>query len=1238
MRPTSVAASAATALLLSILSASPALGASAGDAGLPNVDRRAVDRALVPAAQTAARRRLDGELGPQGAVRTDRASGGVSFVGRTDGLLTGPSAEPPEQIVLDYVRSHGGAFGLDRADVDRLELVARNTSPDGITHLRYNQTIAGIRAFDSGITAGVTSAGRLINVTGAPVPGATLDDTSPSLPAAAGLGEAREDTRSARLPARATSASAGPSRATTFADGDRATLRWSATADGPRLAWDVLTTADDGHLYAVLVDADDGSLLRRQDLTSHLGQVRRFAADPDRTPAVEETMPSAYFDDHANGTRLWGQYAHTYVDPSDADSSADPAVANAETGGGREQIPASNGAGGSPDWLYTRSTAFPGASPCPTSGCSWNHASPATNVTNRFEAATNAHALVSRFHDHLAAAPIGFTPASGNFQRSNPAGEGLGNDWVRVETNDGITKPGGPTLNNANMNTPPDGQPPRMQMFLFSDRNANGSDVADIVYHEYGHGLSNRLVVNASGNSTLSAQQGRMMGEAWSDFYANDLLVGEGTVSDTPAPGELVAGEHAVGAGGVRAKPADCPVADAGIPGCNGNQTATTVLGGYTYGDIKRTNLTTPHNGGEVWSETLWDLRTALMTKLGAAAGRNATLALVTGGMRLSVANPSMLDMRDAILQQAVAMRSAPGAADDLYADVWEVFRNRGMGADATTAGADSTSPADGFQAPAGLRPGGRPVVTDPYPGGDADGTVEPGEELRIGVPVTGIGVADLGGVQGTLSAPGLTVLSPTATWPVLGRGRTASNTAPLVARTPAGQCTAKSALSVSITSSEGGLTVPVTVDPRPGSGTSVALEDGSGPSDTPVAQTTEATFVARGSGTITDVDLRIDELRHTWLGDLQIALVSPAGTVVKITDNWGNEAFGGDDVRDAVFDDAAPALPTPGNDDPGPITGRIKPIGALSTLNGQAAAGTWRLRITDLYPGDVGTLEHWGLTSDQVGCGRAEIPVAATAPADAVAPSTATLNGAVTPNGRTTGLRFAYGTTAAYGQTTGTQDVGAGDAAAGRSAAVTDLAPGTLYHYRVEAVREGGVVAVTGADATVRTAPTPVDPGPGGGAGPTDPGAGGGSGGGAVTTPPPGPRPAPPADTSAPKLTGVKASLKQVGRTARRRATFRFGLSEAGRVTAAVVRTAPGIRKGSRCVAVPRKRPAKARSCVREVQAVATTVTVPQAGTGRTLTLPAKGLPKGSYVARLTAVDATGNRSASVKVAFRVR
>ena len=89
------------------------------------------------------------------------------------------------------------------------------------------------------------------------------------------------------------------------------------------------------------------------------------------------------------------------------------------------------------------------------------------------------------------------------------------------------------------MTTPPDGIPPRMQMYLFHEPGTafpdedpflagNSGDEADIVYHEYTHGLSNRLVVDANGVSTLGNVQAGSMGEAWSDWYAMDFLVNEG--------------------------------------------------------------------------------------------------------------------------------------------------------------------------------------------------------------------------------------------------------------------------------------------------------------------------------------------------------------------------------------------------------------------------------------------------------------------------------------------------------------------------------------------------------------------------------------------------------------------------------------------------------------------------------------------------------------------------------------
>src|SRR5262249_20704487 len=130
-------------------------------------------------------------------------------------------------------------------------------------------------------------------------------------------------------------------------------------------------------------------------------------------------------------------------------------------------------------------------------------------------------------------------------------------------------------------------------------------------------------------------------GEAWSDWYAMDFLVNLGFQKDTKAPGDVRIGNY-VGAGAdlIRTQPMDCPVGTTstlcpGTPGAG--------AGGYTYGDFGRI-IGGPevHADGEIWGETLWDLRTALGSKLAES--------LVTRAMELSPANPSFLDMRNSIL------------------------------------------------------------------------------------------------------------------------------------------------------------------------------------------------------------------------------------------------------------------------------------------------------------------------------------------------------------------------------------------------------------------------------------------------------------------------------------------------------------------------------------------------------------------------------------------------------------
>jgi subtilisin-like proprotein convertase family protein len=98
-----------------------------------------------------------------------------------------------------------------------------------------------------------------------------------------------------------------------------------------------------------------------------------------------------------------------------------------------------------------------------------------------------------------------------------------------------------------------------------------------------------------------------------------------------------------------------------------------------------------------------------------------------------------------------------------------------------------------------------------------------------------------------------------------------------------------------------------------------------------------ERTLVVNETGNINDVEVSVD-ITHTFIGDLNVTLVSPAGTSVPLHQRAGGDA-------DNIIQTYTPAT---------------KP--QLQTLRGQPMQGTWRLRIADLEAQDVGKLNKWGL------------------------------------------------------------------------------------------------------------------------------------------------------------------------------------------------------------------------------------------------------------------------------------
>jgi hypothetical protein len=603
---------------------------------------------------------LQDQLGVQSVVDIDQATGTPRRVTKLDGFLTGSSRKKPVDIALDYIRAHADLFGSPSGLTLRQDYV----DIDGTHHLSFQQIAGGVPVFGNGLKAHITRDGRLVQLDGAPL--RTLPATAGTAKVtAAGARAAAVKDVSGTSTARVTKSSPD---AASFSDGGNATLVWFQTASGPRLAWETVAV-DEGYVH--VVDATSGEVLFRQS-TVDADTADTWTNYPGAPKGGKQQQIDLSKWLPKNSPDLAGNTAHVYSDINDDD------VDNP----GEDVTPSGKRAFNFPFTKYDVGGLCSDAYQC-----SWDPAVPNSWRVNRNQNAAQMFFFVSNWHDHLKAAPIGFTRQAGNF-------EAVDGDAVQAQSDDGANTanglPNAAHINNANMNTPPDGTPPRMQMYLFLPSArflaGNSGDESDIVYHEYTHGLSNRLVVDADGLSTLGDIQAGAMGEAWSDWYAMDYLDDQGLQRDTATVGDVRVGRYVDGGGTIRTEPLDCPVGTTAAA-CPGTPLAGP--GGYTYGDYGRISArgVEVHADGEIWAQTLWDLRNKI--------GSKKAEQLVTRAMELSPSNPSMLDERNSIL------------AADLVADggklqktIWQVFAKRGMGYFAAAVDGDDSHPVEDFSMP----------------------------------------------------------------------------------------------------------------------------------------------------------------------------------------------------------------------------------------------------------------------------------------------------------------------------------------------------------------------------------------------------------------------------------------------------------------------------------------------------------------------------------------------------------
>jgi extracellular elastinolytic metalloproteinase len=271
---------------------------------------------------------------------------------------------------------------------------------------------------------------------------------------------------------------------------------------------------------------------------------------------------------------------------------------------------------------------------------------------------------------------LGFDEKAGNFQTIDFTGLGAGNDAVRAHAHPGRVR------GTANMLTPPDGQAPIMNMGLVALPDKHAAFDSDVVFHEYCHGLSNRLVGGRVNSQALVEPQSRGMGEGWSDYFALTIQ-NHGKATEKTVTGDWVTGRP----GGIRSAPYD-----ANYPN--------------KFGDLGK--FTDEHDVGEVWCAALMQMNRELGKALSDKdKGHELGWQIVVDGMKLVAANPSFLDARDGILTALQDLNTSGRLPAGVFAKtrraIWEAFARFGMGAKAQTNGPFLSGVVGDLSIPAGV-------------------------------------------------------------------------------------------------------------------------------------------------------------------------------------------------------------------------------------------------------------------------------------------------------------------------------------------------------------------------------------------------------------------------------------------------------------------------------------------------------------------------------------------------------
>lgn len=610
---------------------------------------------------------------PSVQMRWSSLTGTASRIWSFTESIGAPTQGDAATTARRFIKDNPDLFKMSDGEVDELRMTRRyRTAHNGLTHMTFQQQVNGRDVFQAEYAVHVARNGSVVAASGELIPEVTraVNASSPRLTAAEALriaaGEVDEQITG---PVVLRVQPGGPDqrqefdRAAGFGDHVKAGLVYFPLATNEvRLAWQfILTMLETPDIYFMIIDAERGSLLYLYNLTCYdenplnpHGQVYTRESPRPNLPVTTDTPPVVEREDlpfHAtpfNGTTIF-EVTNPHYDWWAGVNAENLISNNASTYLDRDQQP------NQPD--QPRLAAPDGNFSFPVD------LTQAPLLENNQKAAqVNLFYWVNRYHDILYS--FGFNEAAGNFQTNNFGLGGNGNDAINAEAQDG----GG--INNANFSTPPDGAPGRVQMFLWSGTPQRDGDFDQgVIIHELTHGLSNRLIGNATG---LGMLQSGGMGEGWSDWFGLVLLAQEGDdLAGSYAVGQYVTGNYSRG---VRRFP----------------YSTNPEVFPLTFKDISL--IPAVHPMGEIWCNTLWEMRALLIQKYGFQEGQRQSIQLVVDGMKLTPIVPSYLDARNAIL---LADRVNNGGVNQCV--IWQAFAKHGMGPGSKTLDASDIAPSETF-------------------------------------------------------------------------------------------------------------------------------------------------------------------------------------------------------------------------------------------------------------------------------------------------------------------------------------------------------------------------------------------------------------------------------------------------------------------------------------------------------------------------------------------------------------